>query len=363
MSIRKQAASVVPRPAKAFLRSFYDAGLSLVDALAFPFWLHRETRRSGRKAVLIWRTAAIGDIVCTLPLLRALREKHPGPMLVYITQIDFKPIVEMSEAADAVYGIRFRYGDRAWIHLIKFLCPGLIAAIYEPRTTDERSKTNGVKAHLIDDLAESCGIVLAERQPRLHPSRELIERTLHRLEMKSKDQLLIGINGGHSWPVKEWSGSKWQLLVNRLHDEFDVSIVQFGLNLPPDVPDDLRALEGVQPLMNKLRGDELVAMIAACDLIVSIDSGPIHLAGAVGVPVVGLFGANEGRFRLPPASPGIGVVHVVPCLYCQHETPRGHWQTGCPHNIRCMRGLEVEPVLQAVREMLAAREGEREPTR
>jgi hypothetical protein len=87
---------------------------------------------------------------------------------------------------------------------------------------------------------------------------------------------------------------------------------------------------------------------------ISIDSGPVHVAGAVGTPVVGLFGANAPQFRLPPAGLGVGVVADVPCLYCHHRTPRGHWQTGCPNDIRCMKELAVAPVFQAVKDLLKA---------
>jgi hypothetical protein len=41
------------------------------------------------------------------------------------------------------------------------------------------------------------------------------------------------------------------------------------------------------------------------------------------------------------------------CLFFHHTTPRGHWQTGCPHEIRCMKELEVQTVFQAVNAMLS----------
>jgi ADP-heptose:LPS heptosyltransferase len=87
-------------------------------------------------------------------------------------------------------------------------------------------------------------------------------------------------------------------------------------------------------------------------LIISIDSGPIHVAGAVGTPVVGLFGAVNPLYRLPPASAAVGLVTDVPCLFCHHRTPIEHWRTGCPHDIRCMKLLEPEAVFNAVVEML-----------
>ena len=43
-------------------------------------------------------------------------------------------------------------------------------------------------------------------------------------------------------------------------------------------------------MVSRLKGEELVALIAICDLLISIDSGPVHVAGAVATPVIGLFG-------------------------------------------------------------------------
>jgi hypothetical protein len=88
-------------------------------------------------------------------------------------------------------------------------------------------------------------------------------------------------------------------------------------------------------------------------LLVSIDSGPVRLAGALGTPVVGLFGAIDPCHHLSPVSPGAGLFSEVACRFCHHATPRGHWQSECPNNIRCMKELEVQPVFEAVKSILA----------
>jgi len=46
------------------------------------------------------------------------------------------------------------------------------------------------------------------------------------------------------------------------------------------------------------------------------------------------------------------VTSNVPCLFCHHASPRGHWQTGCPNDIRCMKELDVPTVFDAVKKML-----------
>ncbi|HEY0255806.1 MAG TPA: glycosyltransferase family 9 protein, partial [Candidatus Methylacidiphilales bacterium] len=254
-----------------------------------------------------------------------------------------------------IYGVDHTYGKRSWAPSAARFVFGLIEHIYEPLTTDERSH-GGVKRHLIDDLADSCGITLSERQPRLFPSPEMIQRIQFAHGLKedlAKGRLLIGINGGHTWPVREWDVVKWQSAIDQIHANFDAVILQFGLSLGPGMPDPYNHLKGVRLLANALKLEDLVALIAGCHLVISIDSGPIHVAGAVGTPVVGLFGAVNPLYRLPVASPSVGVVSDVPCLFCHHRTPIEHWKTDCPYGIRCMKLLEVPVVFQAIQELLS----------
>ncbi len=227
-------------------------------------------------------------------------------------------------------------------------------AIYNPRTTDELSPKNGTKTHLIDDLAASCQVTIPkpERQPRLFPPPELIKETRATYGLAEdvvKGKLVIGVNCARSWPVKEWSAAQWQTLIDKIHAEYDAVILQFGFTRGDD--DEYARLRGTR-FFPILKSDELIALIAGCHLVVSTDSGPVHIAGAVGVPVVGLFGANAPQYRLPPDSPGTGLFSQIPCIFCHHESPRRHWQTGCPNDIRCMKELDAQTVFEAVKNYL-----------
>jgi ADP-heptose:LPS heptosyltransferase len=354
---QKSAVSATPGPPIA-LESFRSRVRfrinRLYDRIIFPLWLASQCVRHGKKAVVVCRPGALGDVICTLPLCAEIRKRHPDKLLIFLTHKDYKNLVLLSRVADAVYG------GKSWtwpFSLPEHSClPGTVEAVYNPKTTDELAPQNGAQLHLIDDLAASCDLTIpnASRQPRLFPGAGLIKKTQVAYGL-AKDviggRLIIGINCGHTWPVRMWDVQKWQALVDKIHAEYNAVVLQFGLTKGSE--DEYEHLRGVRLLSNRLKSDELVALIAGCKLIVSIDSGPVHVAGAVGVPVVGLFGAVNPRYRLPPASPATGITSSVPCLFCHHTTPKGHWQTGCPNDIRCMKELEVETVFQAVKEMLA----------
>src|SRR5262249_30893637 len=162
----------------------------------------------------------------------------------------------------------------------------------------------------------------------------------------------IAINPGPSWRVKEWDASKWQILISKIHAAHDAVIIQLGTN-KGDGSSEYDNLRGVKSVAGRLKGEEIVALIAICDLVISIDSGPVHVAGAVGTPVIGLFGPLDPALILPPESPALGLFSNVPCLFCHNRTPVVHWFSGCPNDIACMKKLDPPAVFAAMKSMLA----------
>ena len=319
------------------------------DYFLFPPWLLLQVLRHRCRPVILFRIGVLGDLICTLPQCAEIRRRHPGRPLLLVTMRDYREMAGLAKGLDGVYGAH------AWTFSPARLCFGLAEKIYAPKTTDEVTYQTGTNCHLIDDLARSSGLTVTDRQPRLFPSAELVASTLSLtgLEQKrSSGRKLIAVNCGRTWAVREWGVDHWQQLVNMIHAEYDALIILFGIGGGENVYTKLR---GVESFANHRVGTrELVALVAACDLVISIDSGPVHLAGAVGTPVVGLFGAVNPAYRLPPTSSASAVVADVPCLYCNHLTPRGHWQSGCPHDIRCMKELAVAPVFKAVKVFLGS---------
>jgi ADP-heptose:LPS heptosyltransferase len=338
---------------KTLKKNLRSAVNRISDAIVFRRWLKDQHRQFGKKLVIICRPGALGDILCTLPMCGEIRRRHPGTRLVFLTHADYKNMVLLSQAADEVFGAK----SWTWPFVLpeSYKLPGIVEAIYNPRTTDELTPKNGTKTHLIDDLAHSCNVTLpkSERQPRLFTPAELIKKTQAAYGLAddvAKGRLVICINCARSWPVKEWGAAQWQALIDKIHAEYDAVVIQFGFTKGKD--DEYEHLVGTR-FFPRLQSDELIALIAGCHLVVSTDSGPVHIAGGVGVPVVGLFGANAPQYRLPPDSPGTGLFSQIPCIFCHHESPRGHWQSGCPNNIRCMKELDAQTVFEAVKSCLA----------
>ena len=290
----------------------------------------------------------MGDVVCTLPLCQPIREKHSGCLLIFVTNQGFVDLVMQATELDEVFGSKIWCWPFRFPPNFRFF--GLVEAVYCPVNPDEINPENGASGHLVESLANSCRLFPKNLQATLHPREDEVAAYREKYAA-DENRLLIAINGGPTWPVRMWQTEKWQALVNKLHAEYSAEILLLG-QMQAGRGADLMALRGVTNLFNQIDPGEIPALLNACDLLVAIDSGPIHIAGAVGTPVVGLFGAVNPKFRMPPDSLGKALVGNVPCLYCNHCTPVGHWKENCPHEIACMKAISVDEVFQAVKEIL-----------
>ncbi len=153
----------------------------------------------------------------------------------------------------------------------------------------------------------------------------------------------IAMNPVAFWETKLWENGKFALLADRISRELGIAVVLTG--------GDAKPLEKIRKLMKtealNLGGRttlrELAALYKMAKIVVTTDSGPMHLAAAVGTPVIALFGPTD------PARTGpFGFGHLViraglscsPCLRKQ-----------CP-NPRCMTEISVDAVFHAVRTKL-----------
>lgn len=355
--LRNLVKNVIPTSRRKKLRLAF---FRFIDPIAFRLWLLWQCARHRQRAVVICRTGALGDVICALPMCVEARKRYPGRLIVFATQADYRSMVILSPDVDEVFGAQSWLWPYALPENFNFL--GLVEKMYCPRTSSERSN-NGPNCHLMEDLAGSCGVTLADPWPRLNipPAlRDAMPAKYGFAEHLVKGRLIIGINCGQVWPVRMWAAAKWQALLDRIHAEYDAAILQFGFRKGDQ--DEYDNFRGIQcELRMPMSKDELIALVANCDLMISVDSGPTHISGAVGTPLVGLYGALNPNHFIPRHSPAVGIYSNVPCLFCADASPIGHWQSGCPNDIRCMKELEVEPVFQAVKSMLDKNEKARKP--
>jgi ADP-heptose:LPS heptosyltransferase len=195
--------------------------------------------------------------------------------------------------------------------------------------------------------------------PRLVPPPDAVDRA--RTALGSNRGPLIGLHVAGGRPSKQWHVDRFAAAARRLaHDQAATVVLTGGPADQPLVDLARRALHDV-PFVDASGGLDLpalAALVGELDLLITSDTGPMHLAAAMGTPVVALFGPADPR-RYGPLDPRARVVRVdlwcSPCgrVRLPPERCRGHVPD-------CMDGISVDAVVGAATDLLAAVRARRE---
>jgi len=163
-------------------------------------------------------------------------------------------------------------------------------------------------------------------------------------------KILIGINPGGDRANRRWAPDRFAAVAARLVERFDTQIVLLGgpgdrdiaSSIVHAIPSSVSNLSGTIPL------DELPYLISRLDLMVTNDSGPMHIAAATKTPLVAIFGPEDPRLFGPYTTPDLYriVMKDVPCRPCGYKK--------CADPI-CLDRIQPNEVLAACVEMLQQR--------
>lgn len=157
---------------------------------------------------------------------------------------------------------------------------------------------------------------------------------------------IVGINPGGGWEIKRWNPERFAAVADRLKQDFGTHILLFWGPGERETVEALAASMTRDPLiLPETTLSEMAAYLQHCTLFLSNDSGPMHMAAALGVPTVGIFGPTDPALQGPYGS-GNAVVQKVglPCLCCNRLT----CQIGNP----CMETLMPDEVFSVVQSLL-----------
>ena len=146
--------------------------------------------------------------------------------------------------------------------------------------------------------------------------------------------------------AKRWLPQRFAALADRLIKERGAQVLLVGG--PDDGPVAAAITDGMRQepcdLTGQLTFGELGALLERCDLFIGNDTGAMHLAVAVGAPVVAIFGPSDPRMYGPYGENSVALWHDVGCNPC---LLRGRWDATCSR-FRCIEAVTVEEVWQAV---------------
>ncbi|MEI6430837.1 MAG: glycosyltransferase family 9 protein [bacterium] len=331
----------------------------IASALRFRFHL-RQYR--GNPLILVDRFGGMGDVISCFPLLGAIRAKYPKAYIVFRTTSALIELPSLSGYVDEVVEDE-RCDEVPRSIRVRDIDLNSFDFHFAPQhTTDPGVTQKDRLSHIVDAFCNQYDLVPASRQPHIalpETYRVRLSNEIHAVRTGSGP--IIFIHCGPSWPVKEWAPSAWAELTRRFHSELDATVIQVGADWHYDARyDAVPRIPGAIHWIGSLTVTETAAAVAGADLLVGIDSGLLHIAGAVGTPSIGLFGPTSPHFHLPLETESVAVHSNVSCLGCHHLPKPLHWKTSCPQEIACMRELQVEWALDASRSMLQKHQKMRE---
>ena len=169
----------------------------------------------------------------------------------------------------------------------------------------------------------------------------------------TSERFLIGIHPGGNWIYKLWNAEKYAQLATALSKEKNASILLFAGPNERKLQSQVAGKMDTLPILVKTENlREVAALIAACDVYIGNDTGPMHIAAAVRTPVIALFGSTN-HIRSGPYGEKHTVVQSGMELGCNPCHP-GRYPGGCgAGSCAVIDGITVEQVLDAVIDMVS----------
>jgi heptosyltransferase-2 len=325
-------------------------------------------------SILVVRYSALGDVVLATSILAPLRARFPGVRIEWVTDPLYAPLLEglpeiaqvhrlAREGPNSALALAARLRGRfdVAIDLQNKLRSAVVARSAAPLRAAFRRRS-AVRAAL--SLFGSDPPLVRAHQTRLYAEAlaplGIVEPGPVRVSLSPQarslaDDALQGVQApavaiapGARWATKRWPAERFAAVADALAAQ-GCSIVLCG---GPGDRDAFAAFRSaarapVAADLSFLPIDALAAAIARVQLLVACDSGPVHLATAVGTPVLALFGPTSTARWGPPA-PGRAIALELPCAPCSN-----HGGDYCPEgHHRCLSDLAPEAVLKVARELL-----------
>lgn len=302
------------------------------------------------KKFAVIKLSSLGDIIHTFPLLSSIKRNIPEAHISWIVDYQFKDVIECNNDVDEILPVKLRRkGRNKFINNLKNMielsklhnimskkgfditidAQGLIKSgiiTYMTRApirigfeknscresfnsifTNLRISPESKRSHVIfKNMALLKGLNISDNDVKISiripdEERSNIMALLNEKGIKEGDYI-IGINPSSTWVTKRWKQERFANLSDKLISNYGAKIVIIGgKNDECFVDSVLNAMkrEGIKIITGSIK--ELIATISFFQIYIGNDSGPIHIASAIGIPCVGIFGpsslARNGPFK------------------------------------------------------------------
>jgi len=333
----------------------------------------------------------IGDAVLTIPSIRAVRKAFPLARIsllikprvseIFENNPDIDEIIPYDESYQGLAGkmklaktLRRKDFDAAILFQNAFDAAFIAWLAGIPERTGygrdyrgflltraaplSRDTTSQHQAYYYLNLLRAIGIESKEIRPYIYLTdeerlwaRDFINSTFNIQHSTFK----IGINPGATYgSAKRWPPEKFAELISRIISEIDGKVIIFGSEAETGIADEIigKIRNPKSEIRNKILNTagkttlrQLAALTAECDAFVTNDSGPMHIASALFVPVAAIFGSTDKTATGPFGEGHKIITKHLSCSPCmKRECPEGH--------LRCMTEITAGDVFAALRDIL-----------
>ena len=325
--------------------------------------------------ILIVRLGALGDVVHTIPAAAALRAAHPDARIDWLVEGKHRAILELVPAIDEIIAIDTRTLG-GWIEAVRRLraraydialdFQGLMKSavfarasgaprvagfsIWHLREKGARpfySETDdgGEDVHVVEKNLHLLRVLGIETTAMAFPLTHRPSAALDAVRQSIGDRYAL-INPGAAWPNKRWSATRFGEIAAFLRDVRGLpSIVLWGPGeqaLAQEVADCSNGAAHVAPATEIA---DLVELSRGAALMVSGDTGPLHIAAAVGTPAIGIYGPTNPH-RNGPWDPRDVMVSRFDACAC-------HYQRQCRVADWCLDRVSVAEVTAAIQQRMS----------
>jgi heptosyltransferase-3 len=337
--------------------------------------------------ILLIQLGDIGDVVLTLPAIRALKENFPRAHIIVAVREKAKELIEDCPWATGVVAIneekrpwmeelshqkdffrslrKFHFdiaidmktGDRGAI--LAFLSGakqriGLYAhdgklwrnRVFTHLALPYQAPGRHMAQHYLS-LLESYDIKTDHIWPEHRPSEARLReaQALLRNEGVPYDRPMVAVQPFSLWKYKEWGSKNYAGLINWLISNYNVSVIITGSRGERPKADALmkECTRNTYNLAGKTSIGTLGAVFNACQMFIGVDSAGMHIAAATGIPTISIFGPSSTVDWAPRGERHRFVRKDLPCIPCQNK--------GCEDSeiSRCLDELTLEEVQDVVR--------------
>jgi lipopolysaccharide heptosyltransferase II len=214
----------------------------------------------------------------------------------------------------------------------------------------ERRKPRAPEHHSLRFLriARECGAEIEETSAVQRPKLDVQLSDSNELSTINHQPVKIGLCPGAEYgPAKRWLPERFAEAASKISAQSTVQWILLGTKNDAAIGEQIAAAIG-DHCVNRIGQttlDQLIDELRQCRLLLTNDTGTMHLAALLGVPVVAIFGSTEPRLTGPLGNGHIVLRHHVECSPC--------FLRECPIDFRCMKAVSADEVAAAVLSMLA----------